>query len=139
MPLRKPKQKPIIKRIEKMRKLIDKDKKFNVTETRTREDIITELFTVKMVAIGITPSTDSGYIPTSQTPLARYLRRFGVVDDIIDAILAGLAEEENEQAVRNIIEAAADTPEIDLEGEYLKQAQQLAVDEWDKLRRIDGL
>ncbi|MDF1539140.1 MAG: hypothetical protein P1Q69_09565 [Candidatus Thorarchaeota archaeon] len=135
----KPKQKPIIKRIQKMRKLIEKDKQFSVSETRTREDIITELFTGKMNAIGIIPSSDSGYIPTSQTPLARYLRRFGVVDDIIDAILAGLAEEETEQAVRDIIEAAAETPEINLDGDYLKQAQELAVDEWDKLRRIDGL
>lgn len=122
-----------------MRKLIEKDKKFSVSETRTRQDIITVLFEGKTEAIGITPSTDSGYIPTSQTPLARYLRRFGVVDDIIDAILAGLAEEESEPAVREIIEAAADTPEIELEGDHLRQAQDLAVEEWTKLRRIDGL
>lgn len=139
MPVRKPKQKPIIKRINKMKKLIEKDKKFSVSETRTREEIITELFVEKMEIIGIKPSTDSGYIPTSQTPLARYLRRFGVADDIIDAILAGLAEEQSEKAVREIIEAAADTPEVKLEGDYLKQAQDLAVEEWTKLKRIDGL
>jgi len=122
-----------------MRKLIEKDKKFSVSETQTRQDIISTLFVEKLDEIGITPSTDSGYIPTSQTPLARYLRRFGVIDDIIDAILAGLAEEESEPAVREIIEAASDTPEIELEGDHLKQAQDLAVEEWNKLRRIDGL
>ncbi|MCK5240662.1 MAG: hypothetical protein KAR33_13985 [Candidatus Thorarchaeota archaeon] len=139
MPIRKPKQKPIIKRIKKMRSLIEKDKKFEVQKIESRQEIITTLFTTKMEKVGITPSEDSGYIPTSQTPLARYLRRFGVVDDIIDAILAGLAEEESEVAVRDIIEAAADTPEVDLEGDSLKEAQDLAVEEWNKLRRIDSI
>jgi hypothetical protein len=122
-----------------MRSLIEKDKKFEVSKTESRQDTITIMFTTKMETIGIKPSEDSGYIPTSQTPLARYLRRFNVVDDIIDAILAGLAEEESETAVRDIIEAAAETPEIELEGDYLKQAQDLAVEEWNKLRRINSL
>ncbi|MHA1909551.1 MAG: hypothetical protein ACW98Y_19790 [Candidatus Thorarchaeota archaeon] len=139
MPIRKPKQKPIIKRIKKMRSLIEKGKKFEVSKTESRQDTITTLFSTKMDQVGITPSEDSGYIPTSQTPLARFLRRFGVSDDIIDAILAGLAEESGEAMVREIIEAAADTPEIELEGDYLKQAQDLAVEEWNKLRRIDGI
>ncbi len=138
VPIRKPKQKPIIKRIKKMRTLIEKDKKFEVSKTESRQDIISELFSSKMEEVGITPSTDSGYIPTSQTPLARYLRRFNVADDIIDAILAGLAEEKSEDAVREIIEAASETPEIELEGDYLKQAQDLAVEEWNKLRRISS-
>lgn len=122
-----------------MRSLIEKGKKFEVQKIESRQEIITTLFTTEMEKVGITPSEDSGYIPTSQTPLARYLRRFGVVDDIIDAILAGLAEEESEVAVRDIIEAAADTPEIDLEGDSLKEAQDLAVEEWNKLRRIDSI
>ena len=121
-----------------MRTLIAKDKKFSVSAVQSREDIITKLFTDKLNAVGITPSSDSGYIPTSQTPLARFLRRFGVADDIIDAILAGLAEEESEAMVREIIEAAADTPDINLEGNYLTQAQDLAVEEWNKLKRISN-
>jgi hypothetical protein len=121
-----------------MRSLIEKGKKFEVSKTESRQDIITGLFVTKMERVGIAPSEDSGYIPTSQTPLARYLRRFNVADDIIDAILAGLAEEENEDSVREIIEAASETPEIELEGDYLKQAQDLAVEEWIKLRRISS-
>ena len=121
-----------------MRSLIEKGKKFEVSKTQSRQDTITGLFAIEMDRVGIEPSGDSGYIPTSQTPLARYLRRFEVSDDIIDAILAGLAEEESEDMVREIIEAAADTPEIELEGDYLKQAQDLAVEEWNKLRRING-
>ncbi|MFW9908057.1 MAG: hypothetical protein ACFFEF_05740 [Candidatus Thorarchaeota archaeon] len=136
MPLRRSKEKPIIKRINKMRNLIEKDKKFEVKETLTRQDIISDLFERKMRSIGIEPSKDSGYIPTSQTPLARYLRRFDIEDDIIDAILAGLAEVETENSVREIIEAAADTPDLELEGDELKEAQELAVEEWKKMRRI---
>lgn len=119
-----------------MRNLIEKDKKFEVKETLTRQDIISDLFERKMRSIGIEPSKDSGYIPTSQTPLARYLRRFDIEDDIIDAILAGLAEVETENSVREIIEAAADTPDLELEGDELKEAQELAVEEWKKMRRI---
>ena len=92
-----------------------------------------------MAAIGIVPSTDSGHLPTSQTPLARYLRKYGVNDDIIDAIMAGLAEETTAQAVRDIIDAAADTPTITLEGVYLERAKDLAVEEWDRKRRSNGI
>jgi hypothetical protein len=129
---------PILRHVSKMLSNIQKGKDLHPPVVMTRQDIITNMFSSKMTAIGITPSTDSGYLPTSQTPLARYLRKYGVPDDIIDAIMAGLAEETTAQSVRDIIDAAADTPTITLEGVYLERAKDLAVEEWDKKRRSNS-
>ncbi len=96
------------------------------------------VFEEKMESIGIEPSTDSGHIPTSQTPLARYLRKYGIADDIIDAISIGLSEEESESSVREIIDAAADTPDVNLEGMFLERAKDLAVEEWNRRRRSNS-
>ncbi len=133
------KEKPIIKRLKKIQSDIEKGKTPKLPETQSRQEIITTIFTEDLASIGLQPSSDSGYIPSSQTPLAKYLRRFGVSDDIIDAILAGLGEEESATAVQDIIEAAADTPDIDLQGEYLVRAKELALEEWKKRRQIDSL
>jgi hypothetical protein len=88
-----------------------------------------------MKSVGLKPSSDSGYIPVSYTPLARFLKDRGVQDDTIGAILAGLMEEETAESVRGIIDAAADTPGVDLIGEELEKAKLLGVEEWKNLRR----
>ena len=121
--------------MRKLQSAVQKGKKIQEPEVTSRQDTITELFTEKMLAVGIEPSEDSGYIPTSQTPLARYLRKYEISDDVIDAILAGLAEEETEEAVAEIIDAAADTPDVNLEGMFLEQAKDLAIEEWRRKRR----
>ncbi len=121
--------------MRKLQSAVQKGKKIQEPEVTSRQDTITELFTEKMLAVGIEPSKDSGYIPTSQTPLARYLRKYEISDDVIDAILAGLAEEETEEAVAEIIDAAADTPDVNLEGMFLEQAKDLAIEEWRRKRR----
>ena len=124
--------------MRKLQSAVQKGKKIQEPEVTSRQDTITELFTEKMLAVGIEPSEDSGYIPTSQTPLARYLRKYEISDDVIDAILAGLAEEETEEAVAEIIDAAADTPDVNLEGMFLEQAKDLAIEEWRRKRRSNS-
>jgi hypothetical protein len=137
MPFGRSKERPIIKNLRKMSSEVEKGKNPKVPETQSREEIISSQFRNDLASIGLTPSLDSNYIPSAQTPLAKFLRKFGVSDEIIDAILAGLAEEENEDSVREIIGAAADTPEFNLKGEYLIRAMDLAVDEWRKMNRTD--
>jgi len=124
--------------MRKLQSAVVKGKKIQEPEVTSRQDTITELFTEKMLAIGIEPSKDSGYIPTSQTPLARYLRKYEISDDVIDAILAGLVEEETEESVADIIDAAADTPDVNLDGMFLEQAKELAIEEWRRKRRSNS-
>ncbi len=125
---------PMMKQIKKMIGETEKGKNLSVPSVRTRQEIITQLFESKMNLINLTPSTDSGYVPVSHTPLARFLKERGVADDTISAILAGLMEEEHEAEVRNIIDATADSPEVNLIGHELDEAKELAVEEWKRLR-----
>jgi len=76
----------------------------------TRQTIITKMFEDKMQAIGLEPSKDSGYRPTSHTPLVRYLREYGISDDVIDAIMTGLDEEGSVDNIREIIEDLREGP-----------------------------
>jgi hypothetical protein len=126
---------PVLKQIHRMTSEIDKGKNLSQPVVRSRQDIITEKFNSQMKDIGLEPATDSGYIPASYTPLARFLKERGLNDDTISAILAGLMEEQNETDVQAIIDAAADTPGVDLIGPELEKAKQLAVDEWNNVRR----
>ena len=125
---------PLMKQIGKMIGETEKDNKLSVPAVKTRQEIITRMFESKMDAIGLEPSKDGGYIPVSSTPLARFLKDRGVPDDTINAILAGLMEEAQETEVRAIIDAAADSPEINLVGNELDKAKDLAVEEWKNLR-----
>ncbi|MHA2162967.1 MAG: hypothetical protein ACXABF_11140 [Candidatus Thorarchaeota archaeon] len=125
---------PIMKQIGKMLSTVEKGKIPDEPTVSSRQEIVTNLFESKMQAVGVEPSKDSGYIPTSQTPLAQYLRKYEIPDDIIDAILAGLQEESTEEDVRAIIDAAADTPDVNLDGIFLDKAKDLAVEEWKRAR-----
>ena len=126
---------PILKQMRRMVSEVDKEKDMKEPVVQTRQEIITGKFNSQMQSIGLEPATDSGYVPVSHTPLARFLVERGVHDDTVSAILAGLMEEEGEAEVRAIIDAAADTPGVDLTGEELAKAQDLAVVEWTNLRR----
>jgi hypothetical protein len=125
---------PLMKQIGKMIGETEKSTQLSVPTVRSRQDIVTQMFESKMHAIDLEPSTDSGYVPVSHTPLARFLKERGVSDDTIGAILAGLMEEEHEAEVRSIIEAAADSPDVNLIGNELDKAKELAVEEWKSLR-----
>ena len=126
---------PVVKQMRRMLADVDKEKELIEPAVQSRQDIITKRFESQMNAIGLEPSTDSGYVPVSYTPLARYLIERGVSDDTVGAILDGLMEEASEESAREIIDAAADTPDVDLTGEELEKAKQLAVDEWNNIRR----
>jgi hypothetical protein len=126
---------PLMKQISKMISETEKGKELSVPPVRTRQEIVTQLFESKMNAINLTPSKDSGYVPVSYTPLARFLKERGVPDDTISAILAGLMEEEHEAEVRDIIDATADSPDVNLVGNELDKAKELAVEEWKNLRK----
>lgn len=125
---------PLMKPIAKMMSETEKGTRLTVPSVRSRNEIITQMFESKMSAIGLEPSKDSGYIPLSSTPLSRFLKDRGVQDDTINAILAGLMEEQQETEVRAIIDAAADSPEVNLIGNELETAKDLAVEEWKNLR-----
>lgn len=124
-----------VRKIAKMMDEVGKDKAIKVPPVKTRQEIITEKFAREMGAVGLEPSTESGYIPVSYTPLARFLSERGIDNDIASAISAGLKEEATEQAVRDIIDAAAGTPNVDLTPEEVKKAQDLAVEEWNRVRK----
>jgi hypothetical protein len=126
---------PVAKQMRRMASELEKEKDLSDPVVQTRQDIITSKFNSQMQALGLEPATDSGYIPVSHTPLARYLKDRGVHEDTISAILDGLMEEVNEEDVRAIIDAAADTDEVDLTGEELVKAQDLAVTEWTNAQR----
>lgn len=126
---------PVLKQMRRMVSEIDKEKDMAEPVVQTRQDIITKKFNSQLQAINLKPGTDSGHIPVSQNPLSRFLKERGVHEDTVSAILAGLMEEENEAEVRSIIDAAAETPGVDLTGEELLKAQDLAVNEWKNARR----
>jgi hypothetical protein len=126
---------PVVKQMRRMLLDVEKGRKITTPAVPSRQEIITKMFDSQMNSIGLEPSTDSGYVPVSYTPLARFLKERGVHDDTIGAILDGLKEVETEEHVREIIDAAADTPGVDLTGEELEKAKQLAVIEWNNVRR----
>jgi hypothetical protein len=126
---------PVVKQMRRMTTQLDKGKDLADPSVSTREDIITRKFNSQMKALGLEPATDSGYIPVSHTPLARFLQERGVQEDTVSAILAGLLEITSENDVREIISAAAESPGVDLTGTELEKAQELAANEWTNARR----
>ncbi len=126
---------PVVKQMRRMIIDVEKEREITTPAVPSLQEIITKMFDSQMNSIGLEPSTDSGYVPVSYTPLAKFLKDRGVHDDTIGAILDGLKEVETEEDVRGIIDAAADTPGVDLTGEELEKAKELAVIEWNNVRR----
>ncbi|MGY5862850.1 MAG: hypothetical protein RTU09_10815 [Candidatus Thorarchaeota archaeon] len=126
---------PIIKRMSKMMARIDKGKPIKDAPTKSRQDIITESFEEKMHAVDLQPSTSSGHVPTSRTPLAKYLLDHGVAESIIDAIVGELNELESKEAVTEIIDAASEGEGANFSSVELDMAKQLALEEWLRSRR----
>lgn len=136
--VKKPKIKvkgPLMKQMGKMMSDADKGKELTVPPVRSRDEIITEMFELKMNAIGLKASDTSGYVPVSHTPLARFLKERGVPEDTVSAIIAGILEEDSEADVRAIIEATSESPEVRLVGDELEKAKQLAVEEWAHVKK----
>jgi hypothetical protein len=125
-----PQKTPIMKQIQKMKSAVDKGRPPQDGTTRSRQTIITSLFEEKMESVGLEPSTDSGHIPISQTPLASFLSEHGVNEDTVGAILGELKQIESEAEIVDIIDAVAETPGVVLQGEDVVIAKRLAVDEW---------
>ena len=133
-----PKQTPIVKQMRKMISQAQKGKDMEPPAVKSRQEMITDIFGTKMAALGLTPSEASGHVPTSYTPLARFLRDRGVSDDIISAILDGLMEAETPAEVLEIINAASETPDMNLGPMDIEKARELAVEEWKNLRKKDA-
>ncbi|MHA2140479.1 MAG: hypothetical protein ACXADC_07390 [Candidatus Thorarchaeota archaeon] len=129
---------PVVGKMRRMMSDVEKERDIKVPDVKSRDSIITEMFQSEMKSVGLEPSTESGYIPVSYTPLARFLAEKGISNDIASAISTGLKEEETEEDVRNIIDAAAGTPDIELTPEEVAKAQDLAVEEWNRVRRAGG-
>jgi hypothetical protein len=125
---------PLMKQIGKMIHETEKTNVLSVPNVRSRQEIITQMFESKMHAIDLEPSTDSGYVPVSHTPLARFLKERGVLDDTIGAILDGIMEAENETEVRGMIDASAASPDVNLTGNELEKTKDLAVQEWKNFK-----
>ncbi|MHA2070818.1 MAG: hypothetical protein ACW985_03415, partial [Candidatus Thorarchaeota archaeon] len=122
---RGPSRSSAVGKMQRMISDVEKERSVKVPEVRSRDTIITEKFESEMKSVGLQPSTETGYIPVSYTPLARFLAERGIANDIASAISAGLKEEQTEDDVRNIIDAAAGTPDIDLTPDEVKKAQEL--------------
>jgi hypothetical protein len=133
-----PQKSNIVKSMEKMISATDKGRIPEPPTVENRQTIITRLFESKMQAIGLTPSSDSGHIPVSYSPLAIFLRDRRVPEDIVAAIITGLKEEENEKDVIGIIDAAAETMDVSIKGPDLEKAKNLAVEEWKREKRTDA-
>ncbi len=124
----------LMKQIQKMEGQAEKNKKLTVPPVHSRQEIITQIFESKTNAIGLEASAAGGYVPVSYTPLARFLKDHNVAEDTVSAIIVGIMEEESEEDVRTILEVAADSPEIDLTGDELEKAKELAVEEWRNVK-----
>ncbi len=124
----------LMKQIQKMEGQAEKDKELTVPPVRSRQEIITQLFESKTNAIGLEASTAGGFVPVSYTPLARFLKDRNVAEDTVSAIIAGIMEEETAESVMAIIEAAADSPGVNLIGDELDKAKELAVEEWRNVK-----
>jgi hypothetical protein len=125
---------PTLKMMYKMKSTIQKGKEPAEPIVRSRQDIITEYFEEKMNSLGLEPSRESGHIPISQTPLADHLRAYGVTEDLAGAIISELPHLETKEQVEELIEAAAESAGVNLQGDAYKMAQHLAVDEWMRSR-----
>ena len=71
------------------------------------------------------------------------LRKYNITINVafwllVAAIITGLKEEESEEDVMNIIDAAAGTPDVSLQGPDLEKAKNLAVDEWRREKRTSA-
>jgi len=122
----------LIKQMQKMENEIRKGKNLSVPSVRSRQEIITEMFESKTGAIGLQASASSGYVPVSNTPLARFFKERNVLEGTVSAIIDGIMEEETEKGVRSMIEAAS--PELGLSDDELENAKDLAVEEWRNVR-----
>ena len=123
----------LMKPMRKMAGEAEKGKKLSVPQVRPRDEIITEMFVSKLTEIGIKPSTSSGHVPVSYTPFSLFLKDHGVQDDIVGALMEGIMEENSDETVRGIIDAAS--PELNLTGPELEKAKDLAVEEWRNVKK----
>ncbi len=126
---------PIIKYMSKMMSRIKKGKPVKDVPAKSRRDIITASFEEKMHAVGLQPSMDSGHIPTSRTPLAKYLLDHGVAESTTDAIISELSALESKEAVKEIMDAAAEGEGANFTSVELDMVKQLALEEWMRSRR----
>jgi hypothetical protein len=133
-----PKDIPIVKQMRRMLSQIQKEKDVEPPAVKSRQEIITGMFESEMISLGLTPSAAGGHVPVSYTPLSRFLRERNVADEIISAILDGLMEEETEAEVVAIIDAASETPELNLGPKDIEKVRELAVAEWKNLRKKDA-
>lgn len=122
----------LMKQIQKMEGQAEKGKELTVPPVRSRQEIITQIFESKTNAIGLEASTAGGFIPVSYTPFAKFLKDRDVADDIVSALLEGIMEEETEEDVKGIIDAAS--PELGFVGNELVKAKVLAVEEWRNVK-----
>ena len=125
---------PYLKQMRSMLTALEKGKPIAAPPAETRQEIITDLFESKMRFIGLEPSMDSGHVPVGFTPFAVFLHDLGVSEDIAGAMVSGLEEAETETEVLEMVDAAAESTEIDLHGSNLAKARELAVEEWKRLR-----
>ncbi|RDE17303.1 MAG: hypothetical protein C4K49_03235 [Candidatus Thorarchaeota archaeon] len=125
---------PLMKHVYRMMTEIDKGKPVSVPPTKSRQEVITQLFESKMKTVGLEPSHDSGYVPVVVTPFAQFLRDHGVAEDMTSAILSGVKEARSESEVQEIVRAAAESPQVGLKGADLTKAEEIATLEWKRMR-----
>lgn len=126
---------PIIKKIEKLYSKIQKDKKIDSFDVRSRQEILVSLFESKLRILNLEPSLESDYMPTAKTPLATFLLEHGVDKDTVNAIISELKDLPTKAEVESIIDAVAEIPGIHLRKEDVQMAKHLALDEWIRMKK----
>ncbi|TFF94314.1 hypothetical protein EU546_05050 [Candidatus Thorarchaeota archaeon] len=125
---------PVMKQMKKMISTIEKEKDFDEVNVKSRQEIITEEFLGKLQKLNLTLSEAAGYVPASYVPIALFLRDLNLPEQITEALLQGIEEAENEESVREMIDAAVEAADMDMSDDELAEAQELGLDEWRKVQ-----
>lgn len=123
-----------IQKVKHMHSAIKKGNPPDIPVTRSRQDIITELFESKMNKIGLEPASEAGFIPVSTGDFADYMIEHGVDSETMRAILDDLPTLKR-QEVFDVVEAAAEMQDADFTTREVEKAKQLALNEWKRQQR----
>ncbi len=133
------KRSSVFKELERLQNSLKRGKPLERTQVPSRTEMIRAIFADKMHVVGLELGEYSHDVSVTvpYTKFTTFLKDVGVSDDMIDALLTGIGEAENEDDVCLLVEAAAETPELPIKGEQIKIVEKLAIDEWRRVRHME--
>jgi len=129
-----PADRSAIQKVRHMHSAIKKGNQPDIPVTRSRQDIISELFESKMNKIGLEPASEAGFIPVSTGDFADYMIEHGVDPDTMRAILDDLPTLKREEMF-DVVEAATEMRDVDFTNREVEEAKELALNEWKRQHR----